>query len=341
MYFRRLIFEIFGFLGLFYLVASLFNLHNEYVTIGAIGILILLGIFLYLVATYHFKVVTGDWIDTLDYSQVELEEVEIPMKDNWNMIGVLLKAKNTPNTQAAPGIIIHHGVSGKKEQFGVFGIPLALHGYIVLMMDARAHGESLKRNRNTRKDDWYINEEKGIFPDFTRIVDYFIQRPEVDPNRVGCIGHSMGGTVCLSKGLLDPRIKLCIGIAPLYNFENVISSQEASSFFSEQWWSIQFLKLIVHFDKLLKVQEYFSPQSALTKISIQEAQKKVRLIHCEDDHLVVYEYHGKKILEALKLPERSCMITKKGDHPYRGQETLIIERIITWTEEIFGGISND
>jgi dienelactone hydrolase len=46
-----------------------------------------------------------------------------------------------------------------------------------------------------------------VFWDDIRTVDYLASRPEVDPNRIGCLGISMGGYRALYLSALDPRIK--------------------------------------------------------------------------------------------------------------------------------------
>ena len=42
--------------------------------------------------------------------------------------------------------------------------------------------------------------------DGMRAVDYLLTREEVDPERIGCVGHSLGGYVALLLGVLDERI---------------------------------------------------------------------------------------------------------------------------------------
>jgi dienelactone hydrolase len=46
--------------------------------------------------------------------------------------------------------------------------------------------------------------------DDVRTVDYLASRPEVDANRIGCVGHSIGGLRATHLALLDPRIKAAV-----------------------------------------------------------------------------------------------------------------------------------
>jgi len=46
--------------------------------------------------------------------------------------------------------------------------------------------------------------------DGMRAIDYLLERPEVDPERIGCAGHSGGGTLTLFVSALDQRVKCAV-----------------------------------------------------------------------------------------------------------------------------------
>jgi predicted dienelactone hydrolase len=50
---------------------------------------------------------------------------------------------------------------------------------------------------------------KAIY-DNTRAIDLLQSLPEVDPNRIGCIGHSLGGHNTLFTAAFDTRIKAAV-----------------------------------------------------------------------------------------------------------------------------------
>jgi hypothetical protein len=60
-----------------------------------------------------------------------------------------------------------------------------------------------------------------LFDEF-RAVDYLVSRPEVDPHRIGAFGLSMGATKAWWLAALDPRIKLCLDLCCLTEFEELI-----------------------------------------------------------------------------------------------------------------------
>jgi len=46
--------------------------------------------------------------------------------------------------------------------------------------------------------------------DSIRALDYLLSRPEVDPERIGCMGQSGGGTMTMYLAPLEPRIKVAV-----------------------------------------------------------------------------------------------------------------------------------
>ncbi len=48
--------------------------------------------------------------------------------------------------------------------------------------------------------------------DGVRALDYLLSRPEVDPQRIGCTGHSGGGTMTMYLVALDPRIHVAVEV---------------------------------------------------------------------------------------------------------------------------------
>ena len=54
--------------------------------------------------------------------------------------------------------------------------------------------------------------------DDLRTLDYLASRPEVDPNRLGCVGLSVGGYRSFLLAALDPRIKAAIDVGWMSSF---------------------------------------------------------------------------------------------------------------------------
>jgi dienelactone hydrolase len=57
-----------------------------------------------------------------------------------------------------------------------------------------------------------------MFWDDIRSVDYLVSRPEVDPNRIGCVGLSVGGLRSCHLAALDDRIKAAVVVGWMASF---------------------------------------------------------------------------------------------------------------------------
>ncbi len=63
-----------------------------------------------------------------------------------------------------------------------------------------------------------------IFWDDLRSLDYLASRPEVDPNRLGCVGLSVGGLRSCHLAALDDRIKAAVVVGWMCSFPRQIQN---------------------------------------------------------------------------------------------------------------------
>lgn len=141
----------------------------------------------------------------------------------------------------APGLLyIHshggHYVLGSEELLkGLDVLPAyapacAEKGLVMLAIDSWCFGgRKHEENGHAGEEDAFkLMLWKGrvlwgmmMFDEF-RAVDYLAGRPEVDPKRLGVFGMSMGSTKAWWLAALDPRIRLCIDLCCLTDYEELI-----------------------------------------------------------------------------------------------------------------------
>jgi dienelactone hydrolase len=108
---------------------------------------------------------------------------------------------------------------------------LAGLGYCALCMDTWVFGE---RSTRTEMDTFKEMLWKGqvlwgmMVYDSLRGIDYLLSRPEVDPERIGTLGLSMGSTMAWWVAALDTRVKLCVDICCLTDFDSLIAAKGLS-----------------------------------------------------------------------------------------------------------------
>jgi len=105
---------------------------------------------------------------------------------------------------------------------------LARLGYGALAIDAWGFGERRGRTESEifKEMLWRGRVMWGMMVwDSRRAVDYLAARPDVDPNRLATLGISMGSTMAWWLAALDERIKVCVDICCLTDFEALIESR--------------------------------------------------------------------------------------------------------------------
>jgi len=127
--------------------------------------------------------------------------------------GVQLAAWYVP-TQNGAVIIAQHGYRSNRGAMLDFASLLADHGYGVLMMDARAHGDSggelvtfgLKEVQDVRAG-----------------LDFLLSRPEIDPTGIGALGTSQGAVTLMLAAAQYPEIRAFVGDSPYASLQEEVA----------------------------------------------------------------------------------------------------------------------
>jgi len=144
-----------------------------------------------------------------------------------------------------PCVLLLHGWSGSKEDWWEDGNyvsggnarkALLVKGYAVFALDAQGHGDRIAEN-----DYHVVNlyNEPGAPPrknyftlreiitqtviDYRRGIDYLATRGDIEMERIGLLGYSMGGFQTFALTAVEPRIKLAAGcVVPVSWREDVV-----------------------------------------------------------------------------------------------------------------------
>jgi len=115
-----------------------------------------------------------------------------------------------------PGKRIVAGEGGKLGR--QYGLELAQRGYVVVAPDYPSFGEYTKYD--FAADGYVSGTMKGIF-NHMRCVDFLSALKFVDSERIGVIGHSLGGHNAIFLGVFDERVKVivsCCGWCPFHDY---------------------------------------------------------------------------------------------------------------------------
>lgn len=103
---------------------------------------------------------------------------------------------------------------------------LAQRGYVVIAPDYPSMGDL--KDHNFKSDRYESGTMKAIF-NHMRSVDLLLSRDDVDANRIGVIGHSLGGHNAIFAGAFDPRLKVIVsscGWTPFAYYDIGVASSE-------------------------------------------------------------------------------------------------------------------
>jgi pimeloyl-ACP methyl ester carboxylesterase len=115
-----------------------------------------------------------------------------------------------------PAMLVLHGTGDPGKQLVDGASPLAnralakelaLRGYVVIAPDYPSFGDM--KDYDFDHDRYESGTMKGIF-NHMRCVDLLQVRKDVDPERIGVIGHSLGGHNSIFTGAFDQRIKVVV-----------------------------------------------------------------------------------------------------------------------------------
>ncbi len=146
----------------------------------------------------------------------------------------------------APAVLCAHGHGiGKDGAVGVvddyqkqYAVELTKRGFVTLAPDWRCFGERKDRDawvRRPSRDGCNVAYLAfGYFgyqllrlniSDGQRCLDYLQSRPEVDRNRLGCMGCSFGGTMTTYISALDHRVKAAVIVCYLSTLTDALNDR--------------------------------------------------------------------------------------------------------------------
>lgn len=178
------------------------------------------------------------------------ERVVFDSEEHMSVPCVVLKPADMPDDGTAPAILCSHGhgpfgkepVAGNTSSEDLranmerhnynYAEQMARKGFLTISPDLRCFGERADGlDPYPRRDRCNVHFVRGAILgvytltlniwDMMRCVDYLQTRPEVDPNRIGMMGLSQGGTMTTFTAAIEPRIKAAdiIGyVNPWYDF---------------------------------------------------------------------------------------------------------------------------
>jgi uncharacterized protein len=192
------------------------NRFTRIVGCGFLSILLLLVVFVgavgWIASDRALSPTLGEVVWSLDdYPSLQPEPVIFE-----SQTGVELEGRFFPGNGDAV-VILLHGFSGRQDQVLPQAAILNEVGFHILTYDGRhpvQYGDD-------------VFSTLGVLErhDLVSAVDYLVnERPEVDPDRIGVYGTSLGGATAILGGALDPRLNAIAAEGAFSDGDSVVDS---------------------------------------------------------------------------------------------------------------------
>jgi pimeloyl-ACP methyl ester carboxylesterase len=140
-----------------------------------------------------------------------VEAVSFQARDGVRLAGTLTRPHG-PGPHPAVALSIWYGpndrdqtVAGHKP-FAIWADELTRRGFATLRFDKRGVGAS--------GGDFAAATTRDAVDDLGHAVAWLREHPEIDPTRIGLMGHSEGGHISADTAAADPAIAFCVMMTP-------------------------------------------------------------------------------------------------------------------------------
>jgi dipeptidyl aminopeptidase/acylaminoacyl peptidase len=226
----------------------------------------------------------------------DYETVSFASEDGTMLKGWLVKPVR-PH-KPSPAIIICHGVGASKSDFTELAVVLSRRGYFVLLFDFRAHGES-----NGSRTSLGYHEQKDI----AAALNFLKGRREVNPDRIGIYGFSLGGSTAILTAAKTGAFSAIVVDSAFTSLRD--QARDAITGFYHLP-AFPFLHLsIMGYELYFQTRvDNVSPVSVISKIS----PAPILIIAGEGDRLIPAD-NGRKLYAAAREP-KELWIIQGADH---------------------------
>jgi dipeptidyl aminopeptidase/acylaminoacyl peptidase len=200
--------------------------------------------------------------------------------------------------------VICHGLGANRADFIGLAADLVKAGFHVLLFDFRAHGDS----EGFRTSFGYLEQR-----DLEGALRFLKARPEVDPERIGAYGFSMGGSVAILAAARDATIRAVVSDSAFTSLGDQMD-RVVTTFYHLPRIPFYFLAHWIYDLYFWACLEDVSPIGVIAKIS----PRPVHLIAGQsDDRMTAMDAH--RFFEAASQPKELWIVPAAGHG-----ETLIM-----------------
>jgi len=225
--------------------------------------------------------------------------VEVPCGDA-HIAGLYVKAEGLQPGQRAPIVVIMNGLDSTKEmlQKSVMGSMFARRGLSALFVDQPGTGEALRLHGMPAVHNTEVWASK--------IVDWLQAHAEVDPQRIGALGVSLGGYYCPRAVAFEPRFACGAVWGANHDWREVQQARlrrEGENPVPHYWKHVQWVFGAKDMDDFFAKAELMHLNGVLDKITVP-----FLITHGENDRQIPLKYAHQSYAQLVNCPKKDLFI---------------------------------
>ncbi|AIE61507.1 hypothetical protein BMMGA3_15770 [Bacillus methanolicus MGA3] len=252
-----------------------------------------------------------------------------------------------------PTLLVHGGFDSTGEELYFQVAAAALQrGYNCLTFEGPGQGSVIREQHLPFRHDW----EKVVTP----VVDYLLNRPEVDPKRIALMGISLGGYLAPRAAAFEHRIAACIANDGLFSNQFGEMGRKfhkgSDEYLNKPDYMEKFVRELM--DKntnvrwaiengmfTYKAESIFELVQKTEPVTLEGVAQKIKcptlVCEAEADHF--FAGQPQKLYDALTCPKTFMLFTAKDcaeEHCQFGALLFYNQRVFEWLDETLG-INNE
>lgn len=168
-------------------------------------------------------------VEELEYKSDSSPQGWVPLR----IVKKIPQSESPTHSQRLPAIIMLHPTGQSKDYLASWQAACSRRGYITAAIDTRYHGDRVDPNLPYQEAivrAWKDRLEKPFLLDpgwdLMRLVDLLSQREDVDPQKIGVTGYSLGGMLSWLLTVADDRIAVGAPIAGVQSFRYALENDQ-------------------------------------------------------------------------------------------------------------------
>ncbi|CAG9206066.1 alpha/beta hydrolase family protein [Burkholderia gladioli] len=258
--------------------------------------------------------------------------VEIPYRD-MHLAALYVRAEGLQKGERAPVVVVMNGLDSTKEmlQKSVMGTMFARRGVSALFVDQPGTGEALRLSNLPAVHD----SETWAAP----IVDWLEQHPEVDPQRIGALGVSLGGYYCPRAVAFEPRFACGAVWGANHDWREVQQARlkrEGENPVPHYWKHVQWVFGAKDMDDFLEKASRMHLNGVLDRIRVP-----FLVTHGENDRQIPLKYAHSTFEQLINSPKKDMFVfsAREGgvEHSSLDNPMNAGNKIADWLAGTLGG----